>query len=221
MRFFATLVTAVQANATLLAFTNQWERDAAVKDAEQLGATLQAVYASELKPAQKHSALPVDSWKDFVKSHDFGHPVKWCDDCRAYTRHENGECVICRDWDYKLFIWVEPNYYGTCDERVRDRTQRDTYYQVRRPNFVHLTDHENGALELETLIEKARENKLTSSVFAVVSHEIMDAPAIQQTLMQNKIADLNIAEVKWYYLNRLSLYLEAFVTPVAPHWKLN
>ena len=221
MRFFATLVTAIQAEATLLAFPCQWDRDAAVSDAGQIGATIEAIYASELKPAEKRSALQVDSWKNFVKEHDFGHDVKYCDDCQAYTHHENGECTICRDWDYKLAIWVEPNYYGKCDERVMDRTHRDVYYKTRRPNFVHLTDTEEGAKELASLIDKARENKLTSSVFAVVSHDIMDTPVIKETLTQNKITDLNIVEVKWYYLNRLSLYLEAFVTPIAPHWTLN
>ena len=217
MPFYAAMNTREEKNV-ILRMRGKWIYETACRDAHHLCATVWDVSAKDLSKTQKDNAIDVESWYDFEKEYDFGGTVQKCEVCSDNTLHnEQDNCVLCEERIYKLHIWVEPRQ--EYDERynLREATEESWRFKM-RAGFKREIVSVDNVHQLLNLMDQAATHSLQSTIHAIVTHDIMEDERIVNLIKQKSMGDLNIYEIRWYYVRTEQGVLEYFVAKIPPHW---
>ena len=216
MPFYASMNTRKEENV-ILRFRGKWDYEMAEQNARKVCATIFNESANDLSKTQKDNAIDIDTWYRFLDDYDFGGPIKKCEVCNDKTLHnEHDNCVLCEERVYQLHIWVEPRqeYDDFYDLHQAD----DRWRYNMRDGFKRETVSVDNVHQLLNLMDQAATHSLQSTIHAIVTHDIMEDERIVNLIKQKSMSDLNIYEIRWYYVKTERGVLEYFVAKIPPHW---
>ena len=176
------------------------------------------VYATELSNEQKANAIEVDNTWNFLKEYDFGGVFKLCDICQTNVLHKENGCIRCAERTYGLSIWVKPyvKYYES--DTFKDVDSYDFKYEKSKFSYNPLIAECDNAESLLGLIDMSQKKMLTHSVHAMTTCEVMDDTRVRGMITDIGLEDLNIRELRWYYVRSENGMLEYIETAYPPHW---
>ena len=222
MAYFAKMTTVNEKKPRLVKFPTKYDRDGAIGQCHYVGIELEPIYASELTGKEKREAYEIDSWYQFERKFDFGYEVKYCETCGRMTYHKDGKCMICAEYNYKLYIWVAPRNWNKKVFLTEDEFKSKKSYNARKPEMLNTTDP-------KVIVDhffKASRNELESSLHLITDWDTMEHDGVKDYLIENqkKLASCNIEEVRWWFREYSSTYksweLRFFLTPVPPNWNV-
>ena len=176
------------------------------------------VYATELSNEQKANAIQVDNKWRFIEDYDFGGEVMTCLVCQTKVLHVDGNCIRCNERTYQLHIWVKPVHKHYSTNAFTAVTDYDFKYEKSKFAYNPLIAECDTPESLLGVIEQSRNRSLTHSVHAMTTCKVMDDTRVRGMITDIGLKDLNVYELRWYYVRDEGGLLHHIETTLPPHW---
>ena len=141
-----------------------------------------------------------------------------------YNRDENGDCIICNEFEYNLQIWVKPRSSNPEHFKDTDEEFIDNLWRTRRPNVVRLfsDDAEFDANKLKSLIGRHIENKEKMTNFVLTSWDVIESPTIKNLLIKHMedLSELRIQSFRVYH-KEIRNYHSYYENTIPPNWSVD